>query len=1165
VVLDWRQNRVIGKCTLNSPADQVSLAPFDANVVCASGENFIGLWTARSDGELLQSEFDLDDPHPVIDHAWIQPGDGTLAVCTGEGTIDILSSKDMAVVSTIEHPFEFASGDAEELKPLCIRCFYRGFAVGGPRGTVAFYEMTSDGDAPGCFAHVRTIRVRHTDASICCIDTVDMDDIDQMRIVFGFDDAHIAHTSMGTLMKGLDEMTLCTVVAGGFHSGAITSLDLAAQRPIIASMCQEESSVRIWNYTLRRCELCCSFPGEELTSIAIHPFGFFLAVSFSDKLRFFQILVNELKPYRELSNGYRGIRLVKFSHGGHLLAAAQGKLVLIVNTTTLQRVATLRGHSQHVTSLCFDPQDQVLLTCGEDGSLFAWSTAGWQKTYEHFARSAECLAIAAGRDGYSCCSLIEGNKTSLKSLDYSVQDQQIELPENLRIGALCYQQGEESLPIVLAGTSTGMLWICRSPLGLGSCDTHGLHADACSAICLSADGRTVVTAGDDGIIFVLNVSGIAPEAESSRRETVRGAVPTEIVMINRGEIQVRQEEFQLLDSENGALQSRLTEEASKLEGECKARLEKARKKDQEEIALLRQTYEGLQKEATQKERENLRELKTIESAHMQAADQMEVVYDKKITAEADRYLAVESTLKTLEKRIEVMREDSEAQLEQVRLGLQEDLRRQVSEKEAEIQKLKDLLAFSKHRFDTMLDQEGMEFDYEVAELKRKSQDELEQQRMVEYKLKKEQDTLLRGLDKMEHDREQISKDMMESKVQIKKLTKETTDLERNVEALKGDRRDREATLRDRELQIGAYKVKVNTLKKFKHVLDFRLREVQESLQPKEKMIERLNEDLINLEAEFEKQLAMQHQMESELVEKDEQITALLAEGDKLRETIKLRERRIQLFHTDLYKLVKEEQDVRSWPQCIRVIYRDHMNPECIAKDAEQSIPMEELRRQTKLMEKKIGQLAANKAVIENKCKQDIQNKTTENSLLIHELNMLRVERKTLQRQVKDLQLRVHNAELKAMPALEDKDTKTVMPALASSPSDPGMLQLADLFGGVPNGSGLPYQTKRPMSGKTKRAPAPPSSNWPARSTWQHAGGDKKQRPDSHIEPEARRRMQQLLVKADLNQQQIEMQSLENKILRDQVEKLESTAGRAATLNAKHAAGAAHKAVRQAAR
>merc|ERR1719375_27819 len=123
--------------------------------------------------------------------------------------------------------------------------------------------------------------------------------------------------------------------------------------------------------------------------------------------------------------------------------------------------------------------------------------------------------------------------------------------------------------------------------------------------------------------------------------------------------------------------------------------------------------------------------------------------------------------------MQVMKEDCDVQLEQVKLGLQEDMRRQVAEKDLEIRKLKDLLAFSQHRFDTMLDQEGMEYDYEIAELKRRSQEELEQQRMVEYKLKKEQDTLLRGLDKMEHDREQISKEQIESKVLIRGLEKET--------------------------------------------------------------------------------------------------------------------------------------------------------------------------------------------------------------------------------------------------------------------------------------------------------------------------------------------------------------------------------------------------------
>merc|ERR1719395_345364 len=107
-----------------------------------------------------------------------------------------------------------------------------------------------------------------------------------------------------------------------------------------------------------------------------------------------------------------------------------------------------------------------------------------------------------------------------------------------------------------------------------------------------------------------------------------------------------------------------------------------------------------------------------------------------------------------------------------------------------------------------------------------------------------------------------------------------------------------------------------------------------------------------------------------------------------------------------------------------------MNPECIAKDLENSIPIEELKRQARLMEKKVSQLAANKATTEDRCRQDIQNKTTENSLLIHELDMLRVERKNLNRQVKDLLLRVRQAEQKELPdAIEDQGAGPATQAL----------------------------------------------------------------------------------------------------------------------------------------
>merc|ERR1719444_553903 len=143
--------------------------------------------------------------------------------------------------------------------------------------------------------------------------------------------------------------------------------------------------------------------------------------------------------------------------------------------------------------------------------------------------------------------------------------------------------------------------------------------------------------------------------------------------------------------------------------------------------------------------------------------------------------------------------------------------------------------------------------------------------------------MLRGLDMMEKDRERAAKEQLETGTIVRNLTEEVEKLEKEVNELKQERRDREATLRDKELEIGSYKVKVNTLKKFKHVLDFRLREVTESLQPRDQQIERLNEDLISLEAEFENQLARQHQMESALQQKEVQIAELTAEGGQLQE------------------------------------------------------------------------------------------------------------------------------------------------------------------------------------------------------------------------------------------------------------------------------------------
>lgn len=74
-----------------------------------------------------------------------------------------------------------------------------------------------------------------------------------------------------------------------------------------------------------KCELARKFfVGEEtnqpdihfnpLLSVAFHPFGYYIAAGFVDKIRFFHLLHSELRPYREIV--LKNCSLMKYSNGG---------------------------------------------------------------------------------------------------------------------------------------------------------------------------------------------------------------------------------------------------------------------------------------------------------------------------------------------------------------------------------------------------------------------------------------------------------------------------------------------------------------------------------------------------------------------------------------------------------------------------------------------------------------------------------------------------------------------------------------------------------------------------------------------------------------------------------------------------------------------------------
>lgn len=58
---------------------------------------------------------------------------------------------------------------------------------------------------------------------------------------------------------GLNEDTSKSIkfelVCKGFHSGNISGIDVAIQRPILVTSSKDDSTVRLWNYMTGQCEL----------------------------------------------------------------------------------------------------------------------------------------------------------------------------------------------------------------------------------------------------------------------------------------------------------------------------------------------------------------------------------------------------------------------------------------------------------------------------------------------------------------------------------------------------------------------------------------------------------------------------------------------------------------------------------------------------------------------------------------------------------------------------------------------------------------------------------------------------------------------------------------------------------------------------------------------
>jgi len=256
--------------------------------------------------------------------------------------------------------------------------FSRGILIGGVKGSIRVYLMRSDDSNLLEFLKEENITESETAVKILAIDCNEADNdgicltsegriqsfqlssfeaLDSVRLKHGNDIVPRFHTFQSQDFKiGL---------------GEILDMGICSWKPIVATAGSDRCII-IWNYETATIQLRHKCP-DEVSSIALHPCATMILLCFQNRVQMCSIhkggLTDMWAKETEEKTGP-----CAFSHGGGQFVYCTGPYAHLFDTYSFNFVATLRGHSFPITSLCWRKGTHELATFGKDSVICLWNT-----------------------------------------------------------------------------------------------------------------------------------------------------------------------------------------------------------------------------------------------------------------------------------------------------------------------------------------------------------------------------------------------------------------------------------------------------------------------------------------------------------------------------------------------------------------------------------------------------------------------------------------------------------------------------------------------------------------------------------------------------------------------------------------------------------------------
>ncbi|KAJ3089419.1 Cilia- and flagella-associated protein 57 [Quaeritorhiza haematococci] len=968
-----------GKEGIGNTVYQVSFNPNDSTQVCVVG-NGIFKCLRYQEGLLKPMPFPKMEARNFLCHCWTN--DGQIIVGTEDARILVFESHG-EFKGEIQHTYNNVPRSVQVLVS-----YSKGFISGASGGNVVIYERTEDtlsNTATG--SNTNTAQAGASNVGVKAADSY------KKAKEFALSDETSKVTNMAlsptedNMICSLDNNQIFSIALGDdikyelfaqpFHHGQITGMDTCIRKPLIVT-CSSDRSVRVWNYLEMTCELVKYFP-EEAFSVAIHPSGLYILVGFSDKVRLMNLLIDDIRPFREFT--IRGCRECRFSNGGQYFAAVHGNTIQIYSTWNFENLGNLKGHNGKVRSIHWTADDSNIITAGMDGAVYDWALknlgkpgangtggnggnsnasgnsgggggGGIKREGESILKSCSYTCAVATPDGKAIYAV--GSDKTLKEIIDSQIVREVESDTVLTQLALSH-----SGRMMFVGTSTGTIRAMRFPLGpsqphpanngtannnaanvtaaanaqphtestepgAATFQEHQAHSKPVTKLSVSYDDQYLFSTSEDGCLMIFKIAD--KEGKAAKRD--RDIVYADEILVTKSDL----EEKNALMAE---LKTRVEE--LKMENEYQLRLKdmnfsekikEVTEKFMQEIEALKITSTVLKTDKEKEEVRHAEEMNEEKDRHSREMMELESIHSSKLMAEYEKYQELQSRNLELQQQWERQMRGMQNAKEKALNELTSHFETKLREKQMEIDQLQETIQNQQREFEETTRETEEDADTEILELKHRYEKKLKDEREVGLRLKGENGIMRKKFNTLQAEIEAHKAEISKMYAEEKKLHGVIKSLEKDIVGLKKEIHERDETIQDKEKRIYDLKKKNQELEKFKFVLDYKIKELKRQIEPREQDIQGMTSQIKEMDLELEHYHKTNAQLELAIADLKLKLKAAEREVQKEHETYQACIALVRRFKVDLNECVQFIQE----PKLLKV--RNIAMPEGVTSQRE---------------------------------------------------------------------------------------------------------------------------------------------------------------------------------------------------------------------------------------